>query len=224
MKSVHDKNTGINCSDCKMNQKTLLSSFLPLVLEEYEEKRKPGVVHSPRHGQRTVVQQQSSFSRSAESTHSLCDNRIRENDQECHHQEIPGKVSLVSDNAKMPTTRLRERSGSLQFSDNGKDDRRQSSSSTFDFDYDHSSSSILDPNRDSAARDDAEELFFASLLSYSGRRDSFRKFSSNMAADNRNDKPLDHRWSAHSSFSSIQGLPISVDHVPKKYMRRPSLG
>ena len=222
MKSVHDENTSINYNECKMNQKTLLSSFLPLVLEEYEERRKPGVVHSPRNAQKTVVQQQSSFSRYAEPTHSLCDDCIRGNDQESHHKAIPGNVSLVSDNAKMPTTRLRERSGSLQFSDNGKDDRRQNSSSTFDFD--HSSSSILDHNRDSAASDDdAEEFFFAPLSASSGRRDSFLRFSQNLAADNRIDKPLDHRWSAHSSFSSIQGLPMSVDHVPKKCARRPSL-
>lgn len=207
-----------------MNQKTLLSSFLPLVLEEYEERRKPGVVHSPRNVLKTVEQQQSSFSRHVESTHSLCDDRIRGNDQESHHQAMPGNVSLVSDNAKMPTTRLRERSGSLQFSDNGKDDRRQSSSSSFDFDFDHSSSSILDHNRDLAASDDdADGFFFAPLLAYSGRRDSFRPFLPNLAADNRIEKPLDHRWSAHSSFSSIQGLPISMDHVPKKCARRPSL-
>ena len=221
-RSIHDKNTSINENDFKMNQKTLLSSFLPPVLEEYEEKRNPGGgFNSHRNDRRPILHQQPQpqplSPHVSASSCSLIEKRIGENDKVCHRQVKPGKISLVSDNAKIPTTRLRERSGSLQFSDNGKDDKRQSSSSSFD--YDHSSTSLMDYSRDLAeSDDDIEECLYTSILTDSQRRDSFRRWSPKLVVGNKNDKPLDHRWSAHGSFSSIP----SVDHTPKKYTRRPS--
>ncbi len=222
-RSIHDENTSINDNDFKMNQKTSLSSFLPLVLEEYEEKRNPSVIDSHQNGRKTISEQQPLPSpRCTGLSSSSSEKRCVEQSKLCHLQVKPGKISLVSDNAKIPTTRLRERSGSLQFSDNGKDDKRQSSSSTFD--YDHSSTSLMDYNRDMAeSDDDMEEYSYSSILTDSRKKDSFRRWSSNTSVSN---KPLDLRWSAHGSFSSIPGLEgatASVDHTPKKCTRRPSL-
>ena len=199
-----------------MNRKTSLSLFLPLILEEYEENRQPKSDDSPRDGRKKSEYLQSLSRPYIGSISASSDQLIFGSDELYHRQTTSGIVSVVSDNAKIPTTRLREQSGSLQTSDDSSDDKRESSLTEFEDDD--------SKNRDMAEVDNEEPLL--PQFPDDSRRRNDVPWMSNDSAENKIDELQDHRWSAHCSFSSIQGLPgamARVDHMPKKGTRRPSV-
>ena len=192
-------NKPIDHHERSMNRKTLLSSFLPPLLEECQHKRQPHIVESKRINEPSEANKQSLSSPlngpycTSKNEFTLFDNDL---------QDIPTNFAVVSDNAKIPTTRLRERSGSLQISDDGTDDKRELSLSEIEYD---GSSDVENQGRETIEGLQTEVCGVKNQIYRLQEHD---------------------RWSAHGSFSSLQGLSSTstcMDQLPKICMRRPSL-
>lgn len=192
-------NTPIDHHERSMNRKTLLSSFLPPLLEECQHNRQAHIVESKRINEPSTSSKQSlSSPLKGSSCTSKNEITLFRNDL----QDVPTKFALVADNAKIPTTRLRERSGSLQISDVGTDDKRELSLS--EIEYDGSS------DTENQGRETIEGI----QTEVSGVKNQIYRLQEH------------DRWSAHGSFSSLQGLSSTstcMDQLPKIYRRRPSL-
>ena len=209
-------NKEIDHRERSIDRQTSLSSFLPLLLEEYKNNRQPLDVESATNERHKVKTQSISSplkALSCDSNHEL----LICLDKSCDRPDLLRTVSVISDNAKIPTTRLRKRSGSLQVSDEGTDDKREASLSEIECDCNHD---IDDQVREAMEDSTIEKLSLESLF--------FENSSMPNVFANKTVCRLHEydRWSPHSSFSSIQGLPttsISVDELPKKCVRRPSL-
>jgi hypothetical protein len=188
-----------------MNDKTLLSSFLPRLLEEYKEKLRPDNADFPL----------------AES----CQRRKRS-------EQLPpsfgspskGKFSVVSDNARMPTAPLRKRSASYYSSGDDEVDMRDNSVCEHDDD---------DESRFESSYDFESESFMHSSFPPPFRRSKSFHVRRPHVDKLQQDHKL-QRWSPHgmSLSSTIQPLrtprfsgatDACVDVLPKRYARRPSL-
>ncbi len=194
-----------------MDRKTSLSSFLPLLLEEYQHNRQPCIPESPINEPTKV--NTSSLASPLNGPSFTSNNKPTPSCNDLHKK--PTKFSVVSDNAKIPTTKLRERSGSLQFSDT--DDKRELSHSEIEYD---GNSDVENRGRETIEGNENEKIH--PVLSF--LKEPRMK---NATMKNQIYRLKEHdRWSAHGSFSSIQGLSTattSVDQLPKKCMRRPSI-
>lgn len=229
-----------------MNKQNSLSSFLPRLLEEYKEKSRPtpdDFSCANRSQPRLRSEQLTSsvlFDPSCASIDEMirksADDKYQQYQQE-HHHEIAGVASVVSDNAKIPTTPLRQWSASRHSSEGYEDDKREISDSEINYDDDDlgtAAQMLRGENRESIEdhvhnnSDKEEGPTFLSFPRVTKRSNSFDPRRSVIGTTkNKFEKLRDHRsyrWSPDGVANlRLSSAPACVDNLPKQYARRPSL-